>query len=211
MNDLVKTRIIEEKDVLADFSSRGPVTSTWEIKPDLLAPGVAITSTIPGGYLSMQGTSMAAPHVAGACALIKQAHPDWGPEKMKAALMNYAKPLQHQSGEFYKTYEQGAGRIQLKEAIDAQILVYPASLRFGRFQLSDRHHEHQASITIENTSAEDKKIAFKYPKYTKGINWKLPMPFIIEPGEKKEVKITMSAHSQKLSTKNTRWFFDDFK
>ena len=100
---------------------------------------------------------MAAPHVAGACALIKQAHPDWGPEKMKAALMNYAKPLQHQSGEFYKTYEQGAGRIQLKEAIDAPILVYPASLRFGRFQLSDRHHEHQASITIENTSKNLRK------------------------------------------------------
>ena len=198
---MVKTSILEERDVLADFSSRGPVTSTWEIKPDLLAPGVAITSTIPGGYLSMQGTSMAAPHVAGACALIKQAHPDWGPEKMKAALMNYAKPLQHQSGEFYKTYEQGAGRIQLREAIDAQVLVYPASLTFGRFQLSDRHHEHQTSITIENTSAKDKKIAFKYPKYIKGINWKLPMPFIIEPGEKKDVKITMSAHSQKLSQK----------
>ena len=41
---------------------------------------------------------MAAPHVAGACALIKQAHPDWGPEKMKAALMNYAKPLQQPAG-----------------------------------------------------------------------------------------------------------------
>ena len=103
---LFKTLIIEEKDTLADFSSRGPVTSTWEIKPDILAPGVTITSTIPGGYLSLQGTSMAAPHVAGACALIKQAHPDWGPEKIKAALMNYAKPLQNNSGEFYKTYEQ---------------------------------------------------------------------------------------------------------
>ena len=51
---MVKTRIFEERDVLADFSSRGPVTSTWEIKPDLLAPGVAITSTIPGGYLSVK-------------------------------------------------------------------------------------------------------------------------------------------------------------
>lgn len=198
---MVKTIIIEEKDVLADFSSRGPVTSTWEIKPDLLAPGVAITSTIPGGYLSMQGTSMAAPHVAGACALIKQAHPNWGPEKIKAALMNYAKPLQHQSGDFYKTYEQGAGRIQLKEAINAPILVYPASLGFGRFQLTDKHNEHMASITIENTSPENKKLAFKYPKYTKGIDWKLPMSFVIKPGEKKKVNITMSVHPQELSQK----------
>ena len=62
---LIKTIIIEEKDKLADFSSRGPVTSTWEVKPDVLAPGVAINSTIPGGYLSLQGTSMAAPACRG--------------------------------------------------------------------------------------------------------------------------------------------------
>lgn len=46
--------LIEEKDLLADFSSRGPVTVTWEIKPDIVAPGVAINSTIPGGYLPLQ-------------------------------------------------------------------------------------------------------------------------------------------------------------
>ena len=198
---LMKTVVMEEKDALADFSSRGPVTSTWEIKPDLLAPGVGITSTIPGGYLSMQGTSMAAPHVAGACAIIKQAHPDWGPEQIKAALMNYAKPLQQPTGEVYKTYEQGAGRIQLKNAIDAPILAYPSSLRFGRFQLSDHRHEHQSSITIENTSKDPKKITFQYPKYTDGIKWKLPMPFLVEPGEKKEVSVSMSADPKVLTQK----------
>ena len=92
---------------------------------------------------------MSSPHVAGACALMKQAHPDWGPEKIKAALMNYAKPLRNQKGEYYKTYEQGAGRIQLKEAIEAEVLAYPASLQFGKFRLSDHNHEHEAVITIE--------------------------------------------------------------
>ena len=57
---------------------------------------------------------------AGASALIKQAHPDWEPQQIKAALMNYAKPLYNQQGEMYKTYEQGAGRIQLKDSIRSE-------------------------------------------------------------------------------------------
>ncbi|MCQ6274612.1 S8 family serine peptidase [Bacillus sp. V3B] len=189
----VKTLIIEEKDILADFSSRGPVTSTWEIKPDILAPGVAITSTVPRGYLSLQGTSMSSPHVAGACALIKQAHPEWGPEKIKAALMNYAKPLRNKEGKYYKTYEQGAGRIQLKESIEAEVLVYPASLQFGKFQFSDRIHEHEAIVTVENTTSKTKKLTFENPKQEPGINWDIPMSSLLRAGEKRDVTISMSA------------------
>nr|WP_317978303.1 S8 family serine peptidase [Niallia endozanthoxylica] len=195
-NAYVTTNIIEEKDIIADFSSRGPVTSSWEIKPDLLAPGVSILSTIPGGYLSLQGTSMAAPHVAGASALLKQAHPEWNPEQIKAALMNYAKPLQKRNGEFYKSYEQGAGRIQLKEAIEAEVLIYPASLQFGKFQLSDRPHEHQAVVTIENTSQKQQKITFEVPNKEPGLTWHMPMSVYLKGGEKKEVTIEMQADPQ---------------
>ncbi|WP_141430967.1 S8 family serine peptidase [Bacillus sp. 03113] len=191
-NVFVRSELREEMDFMADFSSRGPVTSTWQIKPDVVAPGVAINSTVPGGYLSLQGTSMAAPHVAGACALIKQAHPDWRPEQIKAALMNSAKQLMNRKNQFYKAYEQGAGRIQITEAVKKQILVFPGSVQFGKFARSERFHEHEAILTIENTGSQTEQISFPVPKKEKGITWTMPISFSLQPKEKKRIKVKIS-------------------
>lgn len=84
----------------ADFSGRGFVELPWDVKPDLAAPGVSITSTIPGGgYGTESGTSMATPFVTGSSALLME----WGivrgndpylyGEKVKAYLIKGAKPL----------------------------------------------------------------------------------------------------------------------
>lgn len=195
----MRTNIIEQKDLLADFSSRGPVTSTWEIKPDVVAPGVAINSTIPGGYLAMQGTSMASPHVAGACALIKQAHPDWNPEQIKGALMNTALPIKDERNRPYRTYEQGAGRIQIKEAINTESIITPGSLQFGQFKLGEQLHVHKQFIEIENVSDKRKTYSFTIPSNEKGIEWEFPQLFSLDPNEKRRVEVKMMVDPHVLS------------
>lgn len=201
MNQSVAARVLvsEEQDRLADFSSRGPVTGTWEIKPDLVAPGVAINSTIPGGYLSLQGTSMAAPHVAGACALVKQAHPDWTPEQIKAALMNTAKPIGPGSLDKYHTYEQGAGRIQVADAIRTTSLVTPSSLRFGKY--IEHGDSHTAVLKVENTSGKTQRYSFQIPHQVEGISWRFPLSFTLEPGKSKELSVELTIEPQVFKKK----------
>jgi minor extracellular serine protease Vpr len=185
----VRTLYKKEEDELADFSSRGPVTNTWAIKPDVVAPGVAIDSTVPGGYLALQGTSMAAPHVAGACALIKQAHPDWNPEKIKASLMNTATPLENEQHEKLKPNEQGTGRINVKDAIEAEVLVYPGSLTFGQYERNQPRTKKEEVLTFDNQSDRVQTIYFKTPKNESGIQWGLPQKVIIKPGDKERVTV----------------------
>ncbi|MDF2038407.1 S8 family serine peptidase [Cytobacillus oceanisediminis] len=128
--ELVSTQT--EGDNLAGFSSRGPVNGSYDIKPDVVAPGVAIFSTIPeyinspeegtdytAAYARLQGTSMATPHVAGVVALMLQEHPEYSPFDVKAALMNTAVDLK---GDI-SVFEQGAGRVDAYDAVHTDVSI----------------------------------------------------------------------------------------
>ena len=78
---------------VAPFSSTG-LAFDDSVKPDLVAPGVAITTSAPGReYAAQTGTSVAAAQVAGAVALIRQAHPAWSPQIVRSALVGSAHPV----------------------------------------------------------------------------------------------------------------------
>ena len=74
-------------DEIASFSARGPSPCGGPIKPDLSAPGVAVFSTVPGGYVSASGTSMAAPHVSGAVAVLRSINPALTVDELEALLV----------------------------------------------------------------------------------------------------------------------------
>jgi serine protease AprX len=97
------------------FSSRGP-TGDGRLKPDLVAPGEKIESSIPeGGRATLDGTSMAAPHVSGAAALLMARHPELigRPARIKEILCRTATDLGRE-----RTF-QGAGMLDVLRALQS--------------------------------------------------------------------------------------------
>ncbi|MEU4265487.1 S8 family peptidase [Streptomyces argenteolus] len=127
---------VDDDDLIADFSSVGPRTGDGAVKPDITAPGVEITAAAaagtsgqnPPGYVSLSGTSMATPHVAGAAAILKQKNPTWTGAQIKAVLTASAKDGSH------SVFQQGAGRLTVDEAIDQTLVSEPGSVGLGTQQ-----------------------------------------------------------------------------
>jgi subtilisin family serine protease len=115
---------IDQSPALAAFSARGPILwrdldgsgpapGTVITKPDLVAPGVGITSSVGSGYLAYSGTSMASPHVAGVVALMRQAAPDLGALQVEDILRRTATPAAGDPGGW------GAGEVNAPAAVRA--------------------------------------------------------------------------------------------
>ena len=129
-----------EAPAMAGFSSRGPALAGGGdlLKPDITAPGVGVIAAVapPGNagenFNSYDGTSMAAPHITGIAALIKQKHPTWSPMWIKSAIMttasqvtNRGNPIRGQSGNA-TPLDFGAGHVHAAPAFDPG-LVYDSS------------------------------------------------------------------------------------
>ncbi len=117
------------------FSSAGLTPFGHDLKPDLAAPGGAILSstlkeTVGEPFAVFDGTSMAAPHVSGAAALLLERHPNWSAAQLKSALMSTAGPAW---GDTARTTEasvlvEGAGLIDVGRADTPLVFSEPESL-----------------------------------------------------------------------------------
>lgn len=131
---------VDKDDVLASFSGSGPRAGDGAVKPDVTAPGVDIAAAAaPGslidtdpdtphpapGYLQIDGTSMATPHVAGAAALLKQKNPGWKSAELKGALSGSATPGTA------TVFQQGTGRVQVDKALGQSVVAEQVSQNFG--------------------------------------------------------------------------------
>ena len=145
---------VRDDDLLASFSSWGPTRGSYRLKPDLVAPGVDLLGARAGApegnlYTPMSGTSMAAPVVAGAAALVRQQHPEWDAEQVKARLMTTADP-----NGWWTAWTHGAGRLDLAAATDRELSSDRANLDFGYVYYPDEE-DRQATVTLTNEGTED--------------------------------------------------------
>jgi subtilisin family serine protease/PKD repeat protein len=130
-----RVRIVDEGrvDTLSDFSSRGPTLGGSVLKPDVSTPGETIFSAAlrtGDDGISFSGTSMASPHVAGAAALLRELHPGWSVEEIKAALMDTAWHDLYVGDDRtpprYSPARIGAGRVDLAAASHTDVLAFAA-------------------------------------------------------------------------------------
>ena len=118
------------EDTISASSSRGPRRGDTGLKPDLAAPGDTIFSTAVGsgsGGVSLSGTSMASPHVAGAMAILRQAHPGWTAQQLKALVMNSAAHDVYTSPArtiLANPDRIGTGRLDVNAALKSDLIAY---------------------------------------------------------------------------------------
>jgi minor extracellular serine protease Vpr len=158
----------------ASFSSGGPRNGDSALKPDITAPGVSTISTASGtgnkGYV-LSGTSMASPHVAGVAALVRQSHPTWSTEEIKAAIVNTGDPSGFASG--YQVTRGGSGLVDPGAAASTSVIAlgdavagdealeladfHNSNLSFGFAELGSNYSATR-TITVRNHGSSTVKL-----------------------------------------------------
>jgi len=156
-----------DDDQIAAFSSRGPTLVEALLKPEITAPGVNICAARrPGSYAgrecidndhaNLNGTSMAAPHVTGAVALLRGMMPSLSPAEAKAILMQSAVPIG------LNLTTGGAGRLDVRAAFDAHSVMAPGSLNLGIDDGLTPTWSRTADVTVRNLEGVPKTYTLSF-------------------------------------------------
>ena len=197
---------------LNSSSARGQHGSDGFIKPDLAAPGTEIVSAAVGTGnkgVSFTGTSMATPHVTGIAALVMQAHQDYNPQMIKAALMNGAStPIKNEQGAQYAVDRVGTGMVNARAAVDAKVIAYDAktpervSTAFGVLEYTPDSgiQTVQREIVLDNTDSQAHTYTLSYEASTTipGVEYSYPQQVSVGAGERKNVTVTVRIDPSKL-------------
>jgi subtilisin family serine protease len=181
---------------IASFSSSGPTPVTLRLKPDVTAPGVGIFSSVParaGTWDSFSGTSMAAPHVAGAAALLGQRHPTWTVAQTKSALASTARPAQDAGSGEASVAREGAGFIDLAEADQPLIFTAPTGVSMG-FLRAGLTARRAVRVTDAGGGAGEWSVSIRPQESSPGVTISSP-PTLSVPGT-----LTLTASARRSAT-----------
>lgn len=192
-------------DTPSAFTARG--TRTPGVKPDVAAPGDTITSTLKGsgnGRLSISGTSMASPHVAGIAALLRQLHPSWSPGEIKAAIMNTANhdvySGEGQVGPIEAPNRVGSGRVDALDALKNKVLAFDdakpglVSIGFGIVEVGGSPLTRDRTIEIKNKGTKKVTYRVAYSPITQmpGVTFQLDKTTVtVNPDGTAEVRVRL--------------------
>jgi len=190
-------------DLIADFTSAGPTDVDFRAKPDLVAPGVNVLSSVPANacatppcFAFMNGTSMATPHLAGTAAVVRAQHPDWSAAEIRSAIVNTAKRniVHDLDGVAIEDVNVvGAGRLDVKNAVDATIALDPVSVNFNAVP-SGSGQSRTVNVTVRNIGAVAKTLAFAVADSDTGVAYSVsPASASLGAGESTVVAVTMTA------------------
>jgi len=195
-------------DIMAGFSSRGPTDVDFRVKPDVVAPGVNVLSSIPHTFCDappcfafFQGTSMATPHLAGSAAVVRGLHPDWSAAEVRSAIVNTAdQGVLKKYNKFNPLVTEtnvnviGSGRENLLTAVGAIVSLDPVSVSFGAVPLGGGQTKTFA-VTLTNLSTGTLTLSASITPGDSSVSYAVsaPSPTAVGPGETATVTVTMTA------------------
>ena len=149
---------------MADFSSWG-ATPELTLKPEITAPGAGIYAAVPGGYESMDGTSMASPHAAGGMAIVQQAlkardNSMTGAQRKHMTdtlLMSTAHVIYDNDGVPYSPRKQGAGLMSINDAVNTRGYLSVVGMERPKLELKDdpaMKGVYTMTFTVHNTGSD---------------------------------------------------------